>query len=132
MANFTDEEIESVWSKAKPVVGKKESEYKQDMAGALIKRTEYGNTDSIYGWQIDHKFPERKGGDESPLNLQAMQWGNNDKKSDDFPDFMTSYTYDGMTNIKKEQSWYFKDEFIKKLKAIYFDNKYLQKIPIEK
>ncbi len=44
-----------------------------------MKRTEYGNRDSQYGWEIDHINPD--GGD-GLSNLRPLQWANNVATSD--------------------------------------------------
>ena len=32
--------------------------FRQDVAGAWIIREQYGNTDSMYGWEIEHIYPD--------------------------------------------------------------------------
>jgi len=44
-----------------------------------MKRDDYGNRNSDYGWEIDHIDPD--GGDDIS-NLQQLQWKNNVDKSD--------------------------------------------------
>jgi len=86
--NFDQKTIEAVWVKASLVPGMNPSDYRKDSCGALIKRTEYGNTNSLYGWEIDHIFPVAKGGDDSFQNLQPLQWQNNRHKGDDYPQWV--------------------------------------------
>ena len=57
-------------------------EYRQDVAGAYMKWSDYGNRDSDYGWEIDHIVPLSKGGTNDINNLQAMHWKNNLAKAD--------------------------------------------------
>ena len=53
------------------------AEWRQDVAGAYMKWSEYGNRDSEFGWEIDHIVPESLGGTDDLSNLQAMHWANN-------------------------------------------------------
>jgi len=76
--SFSDEKIQKVWEKGK-IVSKHPDVWRKDECDAWIKRTEYGNRDSKYGWEIDHIDPD--GGDELP-NLRPLQWENNVATSD--------------------------------------------------
>lgn len=79
MANWTDEEIQEVWEKGTTVKNYDKDKYRKDQCGAWIKRVEYGNRKSSYGWEIDHISP---GGSDSISNLRPLQWENNVDKSD--------------------------------------------------
>ncbi len=50
-----------------------------------MKRSEYGNTNSDHGWEVDHEKPVARGGSDDLSNLQPLQWDNNRKKSDAYP-----------------------------------------------
>jgi hypothetical protein len=125
MANFTHDQINTVWEKAKKIEGQKPDKYRQDSAGAWIQRDRYGKEESL-GWEVDHMFPESLGGNEIISNLQAFQWENNRTKADNFPDYSTSVSSDGVKYLKKDQNWKFTDAFISKLKQLYPDNKKLK------
>ena len=77
---FDDETIEAVWCKGRVVQGYGSDVWRKDNeCGAWIKREEYGNRNSKYGWEIDHINPS---GSDNVENLQPLQWENNVAKSD--------------------------------------------------
>lgn len=91
----SDEIKWKVWTKAKT-----EGEYdpavvRKDSCGAWIIFDHYGNTDSDFGWVIDHIYPQSKleaqgVGQESIddiVNLRPLQWENNVSKGDDYPNY---------------------------------------------
>jgi 5-methylcytosine-specific restriction endonuclease McrA len=55
------------------------------MCGAVMKRSDYGNTSSEHGWEVDHVKPIAKGGTDALSNLQPLQWENNRRKGDAYP-----------------------------------------------
>jgi 5-methylcytosine-specific restriction endonuclease McrA len=55
------------------------------MCGNVMKSSDYGNTNSQYGWEVDHIKPVAKGGTDDLSNLQPLQWDNNRKKGDTYP-----------------------------------------------
>lgn len=97
---FSEYVKEAVWNKARIVPGYNSSELRQDIAGAWIKKSEYGNRDSRWGWEIDHIKPESLLGSDHPDNLQPLQWENNVSKGDDFPAWWTAVSSVGETYVK--------------------------------
>ena len=76
MANFSDAQKQTAWNKAKIVENDndKGKVWRKDLADAWIKFTDYGDQESDYGWEVDHAFPESKGGGTEDYNIQAMNW----------------------------------------------------------
>ncbi len=81
--DYSEEEEQAVWEKGTPMIGESPNIYRKDSMGNKIKRDEYGNRDSDYGWEIDHIHPKSKGGGDELSNLQPLQWEANMKKSDE-------------------------------------------------
>ena len=75
----TKSKKDAIFGKGTPIEGRNPDMWVKDICGHPIKRTEHGNTDSKYGWEIDHKDPD--GGNDMD-NLQPLQWKINRKKSD--------------------------------------------------
>jgi hypothetical protein len=130
MANFSDAQKQTAWNKAKIVENDndKGKVWRKDLADAWIKFTDYGDQESDYGWEVDHAFPESKGGGTEDYNIQAMNWKNNKTKADDFPKFKTSVSSDGSKNIEKEKQFEFNSETISTLKNLYPNNQTLKAI----
>lgn len=79
---FSDDVVRRVWNKAHIVPGIDPNIQRKDACGAWIKWSDYGNTNSQFGWEIDHIKPKRMGGSDDLPNLQPLQWRNNRAKSD--------------------------------------------------
>jgi hypothetical protein len=115
------------WKKAKTVAGFDDAKYRQDPCGAWMAFAEYGNQNSIYGWEIDHACPrsllEQKGFSEleidNPDNLRAMQWENNKSKNNNYPDYQSVITSHENSNIKETKSLTINEELQNKLKILY-------------
>lgn len=101
---FTEEVIEAVWQKATKIDDYDPNRFRKDCCGAWIIRNAYGNENSIYGWEIDHVYPQSKGGQDDIDNLRAMQWENNRSKGDDFPSYSAKVKASGNENVYEESS----------------------------
>lgn len=71
---FTEEMIQQVWEKARAMPTNDPTMWRKDECGAWIKRNHYGNSNSQFGWEIDHVPP---GGFNDISNLRAVHWQNN-------------------------------------------------------
>ena len=111
--------VQQVWEKGIKVEGFDPSQIRKDSCGAFIVRSHYKNRNSDYGWEIDHVYPESKGGDNNLVNLRPMQWENNVKKGDDFPDYETSVVGQDNANIRVEGHYTINHILLEQLKQIY-------------
>ena len=93
-----------------------------DYAGRPMDKAAYGDRNSVYGWNIDHIYPESKGGKSVPNNLICCNIQTNDEKADKFPAFKANGQ---IFNIVRVQNHY---EIIKKTAVqehgSYFDGAY--------
>lgn len=70
---YTEEEIKSIWMKARPDRGKLR-EYRKDDFGNHIHFSRYGDRDSPFGWEVGHIIPIEQGGTNSYSNLRPVHW----------------------------------------------------------
>jgi hypothetical protein len=105
MSNYSEKQLNEVWEKAKAGNQGTKDEWRKDYAGAWINRNKYGDHDSSYGWDVDHIKPTSKNGPDNITNWVPLQWENNLKKSDNYPDFQTAVTSDKSNNLYKVQNW---------------------------
>lgn len=96
---FDESIINSVWEKAQKVDNFDPNQFRKDACGAWIIRNHYGQRNSIYGWEIDHVYPQSLGGGDDEVNLRAMQWENNQSKGEDYPDYKVVVQSDGNKNV---------------------------------
>lgn len=82
---FGNTTVGAVWEKGAPIQNYDPALWRRDKCGHAIKRTEYGNTQSQYGWEVDHMKPVAKGGSDDLNNLQPLFWETNRDKSDTYP-----------------------------------------------
>lgn len=106
MANFSEDIIDSVWNKALIDPNNDPNVFRKDYAGAWIRRDQYGERETKYGWEIDHMKPLAKGGSDSIENLVPLHWKNNARKSDDYPQWETILSSDENKNVEKLKLWY--------------------------
>lgn len=97
---ITEETIQAVWEKTGKMDGFDADMYRRDACGALIMRDKYGKVNP-FGWEIDHIYPQNRGGDDNIDNLRALHYLNNRSKRDDYPSYTASVTFDGKKNIEK-------------------------------
>lgn len=75
----------------------------KDFAGREIIKAAYSDRGSSYGWNLDHIFPQSKGGKTTESNLVCCHIQTNDEKADKFPCFSAN---DKKFEIVKVQNHY--------------------------
>ncbi len=63
----------TVWEKIPLGYG----DFRVDDYGNIIRWEDYGNTNSEYGWEIDHIHPSALGGSDRYANLRALHFRTN-------------------------------------------------------
>ena len=91
-----DTTIQQVWNKGQIVSNNDPNEWRKDECGAWIHRTDHGNRNSQYGWEVDHINPS---GNDSLSNLRPLQWENNANKSDGR--LTCPITSSGVNNVRR-------------------------------
>ena len=112
MSNYTDEQLNKIWTRGRTVPGLNADVYRLDVAGAMMKRSCYGEEGNL-GWEVDHIFPKKKLEEckipetlhDNILNLRPMNSKNNVKKGDDYPEYKSAFVYDANVrmNVEKEK-----------------------------
>ena len=71
---FNEQWVLAVWAKGEIIPYRQPDEWRRDDFGNLILFDDYGNRDSIYGWEIDHIVPLAQGGSNHLSNLRPLYW----------------------------------------------------------
>jgi 5-methylcytosine-specific restriction endonuclease McrA len=67
----------TAWNNAHIILGADPALIRRDDFGWIIHWIEYGNRDSEFGWEVDHRMPTALGGADISSNLRALNWRNN-------------------------------------------------------
>lgn len=119
MEEYGEDLIKSVWEKGLVQQGFDPNVARKDACGAWILRNQYGNTDSNYGWEIDHVYPRVLGGTTIEINLRPMQWQNNRSKGDDYPTYMACMKAVDNENQKIETQYTVNESLRRQLAKLY-------------
>ena len=105
IVDLNDEAVrQEIWEKGIIVENYDKDSFRQDVAGAWISRNAYGDTNSVFGWVIDHIYPQSLGGEDDIDNLRPMHWRNNLSKKDDYPHYTAVVVAENNRNIERETS----------------------------
>lgn len=116
---INEDTIQKIWEKARIVSGYDSNYIRKDPCGAWILRNDYGNNKSLFGWEIDHVYPESAGGRDDWDNLRPLQWENNKSKGDDYPVYKIKVQAEGSKNIYVDKQYIVSDELQSILKTLY-------------
>ena len=98
--SYSEEIIQTVWEKGSVVPNADPNIWRKDAVQAWIRREDYGNRDTIYGWEIDHITRTKDGGTDNLSNLRPLQWQNNLAREDN--PFAIAVTSSGDKNVLVE------------------------------
>ena len=96
---FSQEMIQSVWEKGTVVPRTDDSIWRKDQYEAWIRRSDYGNRKSSYGWEIHQTKPEAQGNANELANLNPLHWEN--KESKEAEHLTGSVTSSVLINVRK-------------------------------
>ena len=83
---YTQESLKrEIFYKGNLIANEDSNEWRTDICGAIMQYSKHGNTNSEYGWEIDHIKPQALKGSDETYNLQPLNWRNNRKKGDTYP-----------------------------------------------
>ena len=68
---FSAAVVQAVWNKGRPIPGYDANSVRADVCGAVMFGSQYGDTSSVHGWEIDHIQPVAMGGGRRPLEPPA-------------------------------------------------------------
>lgn len=100
MAQFTEQQINEIWEKGQ-IDPKYNPDYvRKDACGAWMIRNKYNDRTNIFGWEVDHIYPESKLKSKNVpqelidniVNLRPLNWQNNVSKGCDYPHYQSKLT----------------------------------------
>lgn len=125
---MTEDELKlKAWRNAVIVTDYDANKFRKDACGAWIMWDKYNVTDSVFGWQIDHIYPQSKLKErgfsqdaiDNPVNIRAMQHQNNQSKGTDYPDYMAVVTSQDNRNVQQRTSLSINAKKQAELKQLY-------------
>lgn len=68
--------LEQVWQKAGQIPGMDPENYRRDEQGSIIRKEEFNNESSIYGWCLNYLKPFWEGGNTELSNVTPLSCRN--------------------------------------------------------
>ncbi len=115
--NFTPEQIDRIWQKAAAETTKPDprddgaAEWRLDPCGAWIRRRDFNDSESEYGWGIDRVCPASRlraaglpeGAAEAAINLRPMHVANLCAKGESYPEYFSACSAARSKNRQKDK-----------------------------
>lgn len=109
---LTEELKRRIWNKGIEDEKYPSERVRKDACGAYIFYDDFGDRESLFGWEIDHIYPASKLKDRTDVsaeqvdnidNLRPLHWKNNASKGADYPFYTASMIADEehATNVEK-------------------------------
>lgn len=102
---------------------------RKDACGAFILYDDFGNRNSIFGWEIDHIYPASELRDKkfteaqinNIINLRPLNCKNNASKGSNYPFYTASFIADdeAATNVETSEGKVINESIQRELKKIY-------------
>jgi len=77
---WSEEQVQEVWNKGKTVEKFDPGKWRKDACAAWICRTEFGNSLSLFGWDVGHITSVETGGSGNISNLRPLHCKNKGSK----------------------------------------------------
>ncbi len=82
MSRYSQEQLTQIWLQTtRPLSGLLAAAHPAgaafDQHGNVICWSKYGDADSPYGWEVDHRIPSALGGADGHANLRALRCSSN-------------------------------------------------------
>lgn len=131
MCEVTEQLKKIIWEKGIIVEKYDSDKIRKDACGAWIQYDKYGDRNSIFGWEIDHVYPQSilrdkgvsKEDIDNMLNMRPLNWINNESKGSDYPVYHANVVSNDDTNKRGDYEFEVNQELQKKLQEKY--GKYL-------
>ncbi len=126
---LTDELKQRIWEKG--IVDEKypSERVRKDACGAFILFEEFGNRNSLFGWEIDHIYPTSELRDKGITdeliddlkNLRPINWKNNASKGSNYPFYTACLIADdeNATNVERNVGKVVNQQVQDELKALF-------------
>lgn len=103
---LTENQKRTIWEEGTIDDKYPSDQVRKDACGAFIRYSDFGDRDSVFGWEVDHIYPASrlKADDDVDnfANLRPLHWKNNASKGANYPYYTACVVADdeNATNIE--------------------------------